>query len=118
MFLIVIGATCIIPMVGAQSATMDKELGPAPIDFYKGEVITYEKDVRPIMSYYCISCHGGKRPSKKFALTTYEEVREKTESGPLLQRINDERKPMPKSGLMPKYKREIIEKWAKGGYVK
>lgn len=80
--------------------------------------ITYQKDIRPIVSNYCTSCHGGDMPAAGFALTSYETVREKTEFGALLQRINNSNRPMPMSGLLPKEMRETFSLWAEQGYPK
>ena len=79
-------------------------------------VPTYYSDIKPIINNYCISCHSGNAPSGGFGLTSYEEVRGKTEFGPLLKRINSPGDPMPQDGLMPLRERKIFEDWAKTGF--
>lgn len=79
--------------------------------------VTYQKDIRLIVENNCTSCHAGQSPAAGLALTSYEDVRKATESGSLLQRINDHKKPMPMGGLLPKHMRQTFDDWAKGGYV-
>lgn len=78
--------------------------------------ISYKTTIKPIIQNYCISCHSGTKPAAGMALTSYEEVRFQTKKGKLLNRINNEGRPMPKSGLMPLEMRLSIEKWAKNGF--
>lgn len=80
--------------------------------------ISYTRDIQPIVSNFCTTCHSGSSPAAGFALTTYDEVRLQSEKGNLLKRINDANRPMPQSGLLPKYMRRMIQKWADGGYLK
>lgn len=85
---------------------------------YQSEDIGYETHVQPIIKNFCLTCHGKPDPIAGVNLTTYEHVRELTENGPLLERINDEKYPMPEGGLMPERERAIIQQWADNNYAR
>ena len=106
-----LGATALMVMAKCKTPG---ELG----NVSAGNEISFFHDVKPIMDNYCITCHSGDSPRANLSLTTYESVRGKTEKGNLLKRINDHTNPMPQSGLLPKYLRQTIQKWADGGFVK
>ena len=69
------------------------------------------------MFNHCITCHGGTAPSGDFVLTSYDEVRNYTENGNLIDRINDADNPMPPSGLLNATNRQILEKWVEDGFL-
>jgi hypothetical protein len=79
--------------------------------------ISYTNDIRPIVKNFCTTCHAGDDPEGEFVLTSYADVRKHVEKGKLLKRINDAKKPMPQSGLMPKYMRRMFQVWADTGFV-
>lgn len=79
-------------------------------------ILTYQKDVRPIIENNCTSCHAGDSPAAGLSLKSYQDVRKAAEFGALLNRINNHNRPMPMGGLLPKYMRETIEDWARNGY--
>ena len=80
--------------------------------------VSYSNDIQPIVKNFCVTCHAGDDPEGEFVLTSYADVRKYVEKGKLLKRINDEEKPMPQNGLMPKYMRRMIQVWADTGYIK
>ncbi len=80
--------------------------------------VTYSKNIRPIISQYCLNCHAGKRPKSKLDLSTYENLKKAIENKNLLLRINNKKRPMPKGGLMPLEKRKLIEKWVNQEFKK
>jgi len=84
-----------------------------PID----EIIKFDPDVQNITFNYCVTCHGGSAPSAGVDLTSYDNVRFYTESGSLLERINDASSPMPPSGLISEEDRQIIDKWVQDGFL-
>src|SRR5687768_8900558 len=40
----------------------------------RGEGVTYRKDIAPLISKKCLSCHGEKLEGAPFSLTTFESV--------------------------------------------
>lgn len=91
----------------------------ATYDEISGEVAnpTYTSNVKPIIMNNCLSCHseaGGQYPT----METYVQVREATENGDVICRIDDQScgSVMPQSGRMPQTTINTIKKWAANGY--
>ncbi len=80
------------------------------------ETIRYSPEVRSVMTNYCTTCHAGPAASAGVSLTNYQDVRFYTESGNLLNRINNTTNPMPPNGLIPAIERQRIAKWAEDGF--
>ncbi|SNR14326.1 hypothetical protein [Tenacibaculum jejuense] len=83
------------------------------------EQITYEKDVKNIISNSCATtnCHDDVSPAAGLALTNFDRVRNAAENGNLFGRINNSANPMPPSGLLPTSTRNIISQWRADGYL-
>lgn len=81
------------------------------------ETITYNGNVRTIISNNCLPCHGGTTPSAGLNLETYNSVRNATENGNVLARINSASNPMPVGGQMAPSLIATIERWATDGYI-
>ena len=81
------------------------------------DTIRYNPEVQQIMFDRCVTCHGGPAPSAGLDLSIYSGVRNATENGSLINRINSESAPMPTSGLMDAELRQQIQKWADDGYL-
>lgn len=79
--------------------------------------VTYETDISPIISSRCISCHSGNNPQVGLLLENYNQVRNSSENGLLIQRINDPADPMPATGLMPTSTRALFDEWVNNGYL-
>ena len=79
--------------------------------------VTYETDISPIISSRCISCHSGNNPQAGLLLENYNQVRNSSENGLLIQRINDPADPMPATGLMPTSTRALFDEWVNNGYL-
>ena len=79
--------------------------------------ITFNADVKIIISNNCLPCHAGSFAAAGLNLESYENVREATENGNLLASINSMTNPMPQSGLMAPDLILIIEQWASDGYI-
>lgn len=79
--------------------------------------ITYDANVSTIISNNCLPCHGGTTPSAGLNLETYASVRNATENGNVLARINSASNPMPIGGQMPPVLIATIEEWANQGYL-
>lgn len=80
------------------------------------EEVAYNSDVSNLMFNFCTTCHSGAAASANLDLSTYDNVKEATESGSLLNRINDSNNPMPPSGLLSQERRDLMNNWASGGY--
>tara|TARA_R110001632_G_scaffold38339_2_gene96490 strand:+ start:19951 stop:20295 length:345 start_codon:yes stop_codon:yes gene_type:complete len=81
------------------------------------ETITFDDDVSVIISNNCLSCHSGTFASAGLNLDGYSNVRNATENGNVLTRINSVSNPMPQGGQMPPALIATIEQWAIDGYI-
>lgn len=79
--------------------------------------VTFNADVAPIISNNCLPCHAGSSPSAGLNLEGYTNVRNATQNGNVLTRINSASNPMPQSGQMAPALIATIEKWAADGYL-
>ena len=78
--------------------------------------ITYNSNVKAIMTSNCTSCHGNPpTQNAPFSLTTYNSVKSRVNS--IISRVNSSSNPMPPSGLMPQSTRDIIQKWKDDGLL-
>lgn len=75
------------------------------------EDVNYVEHIEPIISNSCTTCHSGIAPSDGIDLTTYDNVRQQSEFGNLINRINDPINPMPTSGMMSASNRELFDHW-------
>ncbi|GAB5557940.1 MAG: hypothetical protein SchgKO_21530 [Schleiferiaceae bacterium] len=80
------------------------------------QTANYDPEVKAVMNSYCITCHSGSAASAGLRLDNYNDVRNASENGNLLNRINSSSAPMPPSGLMPSSQRQIMDSWANNGY--
>jgi len=80
-------------------------------------LVTYTTDVRPIISNNCLPCHAGSTPSAGLNLETFVNVRNATQNGNVLVRINSSSNPMPQGGQMAPALIATIEQWAADGYL-
>lgn len=78
--------------------------------------LVYDPGIKKIMTDNCITCHGGPAPSAGLNLENYTSVKTATETGKLIDRINDQTNPMPQRGLMPLSVRKQIEAWKTDGF--
>ncbi|MDT0553848.1 cytochrome c [Urechidicola vernalis] len=66
---------------------------PIPVD------INYTNDIKPIMESHCNNCHGAPPTNgAPVSLTTYDEVKNETQNGELIDRIE---RPQGTAGVMP-----------------
>ncbi|MET2986150.1 hypothetical protein [Aureibaculum conchae] len=76
--------------------------------------ITYNANVKPIMSSSCTGCHGNPTSNgAPFSLTTYDEVKGRANS--VLAAMSAGR--MPKSGKLPQATINVIDQWIKDGLL-
>jgi hypothetical protein len=78
---------------------------------------TYTTNVGPVIQANCVGCHsaGGQFPT----LQTYEQVKDATQNGDLICRIDQTQScgnVMPRSGSMPRQTIDMIILWQKEGY--
>lgn len=104
----------VVCLTGCTTAIID-EINTDELPPIEGEVL-YNPDVTNIMFNSCITCHSGPAASASTDLSNYQNVRFYTESGNLINRINDQTNPMPPSGLLPARQRQIIAKWVTDGF--
>lgn len=81
------------------------------------EKVTYNQHIKPIVFNSCLTCHGSVNPSANLSLTSYSQVKNATQNGTLIQRINDASNPMPQSGLMSAEQRAYFDKWITDGFL-
>jgi len=77
---------------------------------------TYTKNIAPVVKANCISCHAG--GSQYPNLETYDEVKDATQNGELICRIDQSQacgKVMPQSGSMPKTTIDMFLLWKQQG---
>lgn len=80
------------------------------------DTITYESNIKSIMSNNCNSCHGDPTTNgAPMSLTTYNQV--KSNINNIINRINNASSPMPQSGLMPIETRNLIQQWQDDGLL-
>lgn len=78
--------------------------------------ITYDANIRSIMSNNCTQCHGSTPTNgAPFSLSTFDQV--KGRIGRIIARTNSESNPMPRSGLMPIALRDMIKQWEVDGLL-
>lgn len=80
--------------------------------------ITYNGNIKSIMSSFCTSCHGSPTTNgAPMSLTTYSQVKSAVENRGLVNRINSTTNPMPQSGLMSQSNRDLIQQWIDDGLL-
>jgi len=76
--------------------------------------VTYDANVKSIMSSSCTGCHGNPTSNgAPFSLTTYTEVKSRANS--VLAAMSAGR--MPKSGKLPQSTINVIDQWIKDGLL-
>tara|TARA_R110000868_G_scaffold99106_2_gene272914 strand:- start:1147 stop:1434 length:288 start_codon:yes stop_codon:yes gene_type:complete len=79
-------------------------------------IVTYDSDIKSIMSNNCTSCHGDPTTnSAPMSLTTFDQV--KSNINNILSRINNASSPMPQAGLMTIENRNLIQQWKDDGLL-
>ncbi len=89
----------------------DPDPDPQPV----GEV-TYEADVKSIISNNCLQCHGTPPTNNApMSLSTYTQV--KNNINTIISRINSSTNPMPPTGQMSSSLRATIQQWKDDGLL-
>ena len=71
--------------------------------------VSYQTDISPIITSRCINCHSGNAPQGGLLVQSYDQVRNATENGILIQRINDPSEHMTATGFMPASPRALCD---------
>lgn len=75
------------------------------------KTVTYESDIKSIMTNHCITCHAGPAPNAGLDLSTYANTKYSAEQGSLVARMNNATNPMPPSGKLSPETLQILDKW-------
>lgn len=90
-------------------------------DDSNGGPITYNADIRSLISSACLGCHSSPPVNgAPFALTTYDLVVTRAENGSLLTAISRQSGTpgaMPPSGRLPQSTIDLIEQWIDEGLL-
>jgi hypothetical protein len=79
--------------------------------------VVFEKQVWPVIGFNCTGCHSGSTPQAGISLTSYTQIRQAAESGPLLNAVRRSGPaPMPPTGALDRCQLRTIELWAIDGY--
>ncbi|GAA3598526.1 hypothetical protein Q4Q39_19900 [Flavivirga amylovorans] len=99
------------------SSNSNDDLAPNPDpDPDPNAKITYDANVKNIISSNCLQCHGNPTASSApFSLTTFTDVKNRVDA--ILSRINNTSSPMPPSGQMPSTNRSMIQQWKDDGLL-
>ena len=82
------------------------------------ETISYTGNVKTVITANCTTtCHNPSRLDAGLNLTTYAGLRNATENGNVITRINSAGNPMPFGGQMTPASIAIIQQWATDGYI-
>ncbi len=87
-----------------------------PVDDIDVGEVSYDGDVKSILSSNCSPCHFSSSPSAGLDLSTKASAESAIETRNLIGRINSESNPMPQAGLMSAEKRAKIQAWKDQGY--
>lgn len=102
-----------IVVLGVSCTTAEIPLAGAPV----GRVVSYQKDIQPIIFNNCLTCHSSVNPANGLILETYDQVKNSAQNGNLIARINDAANPMPQNGLLTADRRALFDKWKTDGYI-
>lgn len=80
--------------------------------------ITYNANIKSILSNNCTNCHGNPTTNgAPMSLITYTQVVNAIQNRGLINRINSTTNPMPQSGLMSKENRDLFQQWIDDGLL-
>ena len=108
---IILSLSLVVALASCHSSEKAEQGGVAEMS------VTYENTIKGIVNKKCINCHRGYGAAGSLDLSTYASVKNATEKGSLLQRINDVYKPMPKAGLMSQKNRDLFQKWVDNNFA-
>jgi uncharacterized membrane protein len=87
-----------------------------PVDSIDVGEVSYDTDVKSIISDNCTQCHAGSSPSAGMDISTKAGLQSGIETRGLISRINSSNNPMPASGLMSTENRAKIAAWQDQGF--
>ncbi|WP_246146926.1 hypothetical protein [Seonamhaeicola marinus] len=110
-----LGILVLVLTYACSSSSTDDVSDPDPDPDPTGK-LTYDDDVKSIISNNCIGCHGATPTNgAPFSLTTYDSVKDRING--IIGRINNASSPMPPSGLMAQGLRDDIQQWKDDGLL-
>ncbi len=78
--------------------------------------VTYDGDIKSLMSSSCTGCHGSPTSNgAPMSLTTYTQV--KNNINGIISRTNSNSNPMPPGGLMASGNRNLLQQWKDDGLL-
>lgn len=90
--------------------TPEEDMTPSPT------AITYDGNIRSIMSNNCNQCHGSTpQNGAPFSLTTFDQVRNRVDR--IIARTNSTTSPMPPAGPISSNLRAMIQQWKDDGLL-
>lgn len=84
------------------------------------ELVTYDTDVFPIIQSQCISCHNDNFASGNNSYSSYQQFRNATENGNVIDRITrgiGDPLVMPQGSRLPQTSIDLILQWQVDGYL-
>ena len=112
-FIIVLLLTVLLFNCSKDSAPIDSA-SPTPTT-PSGTAITYNGNIKSVMTAHCISCHGSPPQDAPMSLTTYTAV--KSYINIIIARVNSASNPMPPNGQIPAETRNLFQQWKDGGLL-
>ena len=95
------------------------ETTPTTTNTITDDIITYSKNIKPIIDQNCGGCHHPQTLNILPSLTNYEEVKYEAENGTLVSTIFDANpRLMPPSNPLLNNENELITKWINLYYPK
>lgn len=101
--------------------TYDKEgaIAPSTCSTSPSSVVSYARDIYPIIKNNCLSCHDAKNHAGGIVIENYIQISESSKSGELYQSVyfppSGNPPIMPKGKSLLKCEITLIEAWAKQG---
>ena len=111
---LIFGLIIILIIISCNKAYIPEDIMTDPAS---SDTITYDSNINNIISSNCIGCHSGSNPQGNLLLENYTQVRNATENGTLINRINNPANPMPSNGLMSQSLRLHFDLWVNNDYL-
>ena len=115
---IVFSSALLISTLVLTNCTKDEGKAPVvtPPPVESCDTITYNKHIKKIMDDYCVSCHKNSSDVGGVGLTTYAEVKDRTQAGRMIARVIDGVQSfMPQGGQLSSSQKQLITCWIDKG---
>lgn len=116
--LIALFSCCLLTGIVLTNCTKDEGKAPVvtppPVELC--DTITYTKHIKKLMDDYCVSCHKNSADVGGVGLTTYAEVKDRTQAGRMKARVIDGVPTfMPQGGELSTAQKQLITCWIDKG---